>query len=287
MNTIWELDFYSRPLVDENNKKRWEMLVCESPVAADRTLPDLFRYSQFCDSRQVNSLWLKGALAAAIAQADRPPDKIRFFRRQMANMITRACGELNIPAIASRRTFALWAWLKQRELDVYPQQPGYQPSPSPSVQMPLGNLQRLPDALRGEQWRLVTLEAAAFADMGEWAIDFGEGFPLALLDLAPDTPIPGLIIYSARALPLAAWLSGLEVASLQADGDPPERLVLQTGATDQWLLTPLRDRTTQQEAKTFELSKSAAQNVHFLAVQSGPESEAFAGFWLLQTLDLP
>ncbi|TRT81769.1 MAG: DUF1092 family protein, partial [Microcystis aeruginosa Ma_AC_P_19900807_S299] len=25
--TIWELDFYSRPVVDENNKKRWELLI--------------------------------------------------------------------------------------------------------------------------------------------------------------------------------------------------------------------------------------------------------------------
>lgn len=287
MNTIWELDFYSRPIVDENNKKRWEMLVCESPLAPNSTPDTLFRYSQFCDSTQVNSIWLKEALATAIAKAEQPPDKIRFFRRQMTNMITRACGELNIPAIASRRTFALWAWIKQREADFYPQQPGYQPSESPSVQMQGGSVQRLPDALRGEQWRFVTLEAATFNDLEDWAIDFGEVFPLGLFDLAPDTQIPGLIIYSSRALPLAAWMSGLEVASLQAEGTPPKQLLLQTGANDQWLLVPLRDRTAQQEAQTFEDSKRNAQNVHFLAVQSDPQSEAFAGFWLLQTLDLP
>lgn len=287
MNTIWELDFYSRPIVDENNKKRWEMLVCESPLAPNRTPNDLFRYSQFCGSNQVNSIWLKGALEAAIAKAEQPPDKIRFFRRQMTNMITRACGELRIPAIASRRTFALWAWLKQRETDVYPQHPGYQLSQSPSVQMQPGSAQRLPDALQGEQWRFVTLEAAAFTDMDDWAIDFGEVFPLTLVDLAPDTPIPGLIIYSSRALPLAAWMSGLEVASLQADGTPPTRLLLQTGASDQWILVPLRDPVSQQEAQNFETGKQSAQNVHFLAVQSDPQSETFAGFWLLQTLDLP
>lgn len=287
MNTIWELDFYSRPIVDENNKKRWEMLVCESPLTANCSLNTLFRYSQFCDSHQVNSIWLKEALASAIAKAERPPDKIRFFRRQMTNMITRACGELNIPAIASRRTFTLWAWIKQREADFYPQQPGYQPGQSASVQMQAGPVQRLPDALRGEQWRFVTLEAAAFNDLEDWAIDFGEVFPLALVDLAPDTQIPGLIIYSPRALPLAAWMSGLEVASWQVEGTPPQQLLLQTGANDQWLLASLRDRTVQQEAQTFEDNKKDAQNVHFLAVQSDPQSEAFAGFWLLRTLDLP
>jgi len=33
--TIWELDFYSRPVVDENNKKRWELLICETPATID------------------------------------------------------------------------------------------------------------------------------------------------------------------------------------------------------------------------------------------------------------
>ncbi|MFM6454428.1 MAG: Tab2 family RNA-binding protein, partial [Planktothrix sp.] len=41
---------------------------------------------------------------------------------------------------------------------------------------------------------------------------------------------------------------------------------------------------TQQEAKNFERAKEKAKNVHFLAVQSDPNSESFAGFWLLQEL---
>ncbi|MGF1490314.1 MAG: Tab2 family RNA-binding protein, partial [Prochloraceae cyanobacterium] len=35
------------------------------------------------------------------------------------------------------------------------------------------------------------------------------------------------------------------------------------------------------EAKGFEAAKEKANGVHFLAVQSSPESESFAGFWLL------
>jgi hypothetical protein len=38
------------------------------------------------------------------------------------------------------------------------------------------------------------------------------------------------------------------------------------------------------EAKGFESAKEKAQKVHFIAVQSDPTSEAFAGFWLLQEL---
>ncbi|MFM5983304.1 MAG: Tab2/Atab2 family RNA-binding protein, partial [Sphaerospermopsis kisseleviana] len=32
MGSIWELDFYSRPILDANQKKVWEVLVCESPT---------------------------------------------------------------------------------------------------------------------------------------------------------------------------------------------------------------------------------------------------------------
>ena len=40
------------------------------------------------------------------------------------------------------------------------------------------------------------------------------------------------------------------------------------------------------EAKTFSEAKSKAKEVHFLAVQSDPESESFAGFWLLQEINI-
>ena len=90
MATIWELDFYSRPILDEREKKKWELLICESPLNVGDRADSLFRYSQFCPSTTVNSLWLAGAIKEAIAAAPKRPEKIRFFRRQMANMITKA-----------------------------------------------------------------------------------------------------------------------------------------------------------------------------------------------------
>jgi hypothetical protein len=41
------------------------------------------------------------------------------------------------------------------------------------------------------------------------------------------------------------------------------------------------------QAKEFEEAKQKAKGVHFLAVQSSPQTESFAGFWLLQEIDLP
>ena len=286
MTTIWELDFYSRPVLDENNKKLWEVLVCESPMDVGSSVDSLFRYSEFCSNAEVNSVRLRQALETAIAQAPKPPDKIRFFRRQMTNMITKACEEAGIPAYASRRTLALDQWIQQRMQEVYPTLPNYQESSNPSVSLPPSPPQPLPDALRGEKWMFVNLKAASFADMPEWEISFSEAFPLKLADISPETPVPGLIIFSSRALPLAAWMSGVELAFLTFNSDAPARLVLETGANDSWILANLTNPALQAEAKQFEEAKKKANGVHFLAIQSDPNSDEFAGFWLLRELNI-
>ena len=284
---IWELDFYSRPILDENNKKLWEVLICESPTDVKRSPDSLFRYSQFCSSKTVNSIWLREAIEAAIAEAGKPPQKIRFFRRQMNNMITKACEDAGIAVNPSRRTYALVKWLETRMKEVYPQEPGFdiKAANSASVKYPPLNAVALPDAIRGDKgdrWAFVSLEASAFDDFPEWDITFGEAFPLTLADIAPETKIPGFIIFSSRATPLSAWMSGLEMGYLQLELNSRPILRLETGASDSWILANLTNPQTLEEAKGFETAKSNANGVHFLAIQSSPESESFAGFWLLQ-----
>ncbi|MEM9274349.1 MAG: Tab2/Atab2 family RNA-binding protein [Cyanobacteria bacterium P01_F01_bin.143] len=286
-NTIWELDFYSRPMFDENKKKVWEVLIHESPTTTDKSLDDLFRYSQYCSSKNVNSLWLKGALEKAIAKAEVKPRKIRFFRRQMNNMITKACEESGIAAIPSRRTYVLEQWIETRIKTVYPEETGYdqKAANSASVKYPPLNAVPLPDAVRGDKsdrWAFVNLESSAFEEMAEWDIDFSEAFPLSLANVSPKTKIPGLIFFSPRANPLAAWMSGLEMGYLQLEITSRPRLRLETGASDSWILANMTNQQTLAEAKGFEESKKKAQGVHFLAVQSAPDSESFAGFWLLK-----
>ena len=286
-NTIWELDFYSRPILDENQKKVWEVLICESPTTTERSLDDLFRYAQYCSSKTVNSLWLREALEKAIAEAGIKPRKIRFFRRQMNNMITKACEDAGIAAIPSRRTYTLEQWLETRMKSVYPNETGYdaKAANSASVKYPPLNAIPLPDAVRGDKndrWAFVSLEASAFAEMSEWDINFGEAFPLSLANVSSETKIPGLIFFSPRANPLAAWMSGLEMGYLQLEMTSRPRLRLETGSSDSWILANMTNPQTLSEAKGFEDSKKKAQGVHFLAVQSAPDSESFAGFWLLK-----
>jgi hypothetical protein len=286
-STVWELDFYSRPVLDENGKKLWEVLICESPNDIERSPDNLFRYAQYCPSSTVNSLWLKEAIEKAIAQAEIIPKKIRFFRRQMNNMIVKACEDLGIAPIPSRRTYALNQWLEERINNFYPQETGYdlKTANTASVQYPPLNPIPLPDAVRGDRgdkWVFVSLAAKDFEEMQEWDIAFSESFALSLLDITADTIIPGLIIYSPRANPLAAWMSGLEMGYLQLESDLRPQLRLETGLSDSWTLVNLTNQETIKQAQGFETAKQKARGVHFLAIQSSPDSESFAGFWLLK-----
>lgn len=282
MGSIWELDFYSRPILDENQKKVWELLVCETPLDTRTNIDSLFRYAQYCPSTEVNSVWLRKALAEAIEKAGVAPKRIRFFRRQMSNMITKACLDVGIPALPSRRTLVLNQWIQQRMESVYPQQPGYQPGSNPTVSLENPLPQRLPDALFGQQWGFVTLPAAEFASMHEWEIGFGEAFPLEIAQVSPETRIPGILIFSPRALPLAGWMSGLELAWVKFD--QKGALVLETGAIESWILANIR-KTQVAEANDFEQAKQKANGVHFIGIQSDPQAESFAGFWLLQEIN--
>jgi len=282
MGNIWELDYYSRPILDEDKKKVWEVLICETPLSISTKTESLFRYAKYCSSATVNSVWLQTAVQEAIEQAGEAPVKIRFFRRQMNNMITKACEDISIPAQASRRTLALSQWLQQRMEEVYPQEPGFQGGSNPSVKLDAPLPQRLPDALEGEQLQFVTLSGADFADMPDWNIDFGEAFPLDLAGISPETKIPGVLIFSNRALPVAGWMSGLELAWLRFDNSKQARLVLETGATESWILANIKNPQMQIEANNFEQAKQQANGVHFIGIQSDSNSESFAGFWLLR-----
>lgn len=287
MGKIWELDFYSRPIVDENKKKVWEVLICESSTDIKDSPEPTFRYAQFCPNNQVNSVWLRKAIEEAIAQAGYTPQKIRFFRTAMKNMIVKACEDARIAVYASRRTFNIKQWINERMELVYPEYPGFTPAGSnPSVLIQSEPPEPLPDALRGEKWAFVNLEASAFAEMNEWEIGFGEAFPLQARGITPDDRIPGAIFFSSRALPLAAWISGLELAYLKFEAGPPARLLLETGANESKILANIKDPAIIAEAKRFEEAKQKAKQVHFLAVQSDPQSESFAGFWILQEIDM-
>ena len=64
----WELDYYSRPILEADGKKRWELLICSTPEvsAGDDGTSHQFRWVQTCPATSVNSIWLKEALEQAL-----------------------------------------------------------------------------------------------------------------------------------------------------------------------------------------------------------------------------
>ena len=282
MTTNLELDFYSRPILDEKEKKLWEVLICDS----HRNL----EYAKFCHGSEANARWLATALEEALSSFKEKdpdfiePEKVRFFRRPMSTIISRACDTVNLNAQPSRRTFAIYTWLEERHRSFYPEQEGYQPlMPAPAAFEP-ATPQALPQTLVGDGWGFVSLQKKDLEDIGEWPITFQDDIPPALRDLDDDTVIPGLVIYSKRAIPLAGWMNGFELGAIAFSKRPKAQLILETGISERWIIANLSNSALSKEAEAFEEQKQAANQLHFIAVQSDPNTESFAGFWILQEL---
>ncbi len=281
MSKIWELDFYSRPLLDANNKKIWELLICDR----DRQ----FEWVQECPSNQVNAEWLAKQLVECVESTGQTPIKIRFYRPSMTNIIVRGCTLAGITGQASRRVFTMSAWLAERMAAIYPNREGFQavdPNPLPLKVLAAQEPKSLPDALRGDRWISVSLQAKDFAEAQDWSMDFSELLDVSHLE--PETPIAGIIIISGRATALAAWMSGVDPVFMRFErslmGDRVT-MQLEASADARWVLAKLqapKDQVAITQADSFEKAKQNAQGFHFLAVQTDPELEHFAGFWMLK-----
>lgn len=275
----WELDFFSRPVLDARSKRVWELVVCDSK----RKL----QFARFYPNNAINSITLKEAIGYIMNSLRLPkPQKIRFFRAQMQTVILKVCNELDIQPVPSRRCISLIRWLDERYVSVYRQHPGFQDGAAPPLQLEQSFPLELPDALRGEQWAFVqlplpgVLEEVAAVEQG---LTFGSSFSLETLgiNLPPNAVIPGVAVASTRATPLAAWTNTLELASLQVDRRKA-CVVLSTGVTDRWLYAFYRkSREADQEAEAWQATKKACGGLHFLAVQQALDSDVCTGFWLL------
>ncbi|MCJ2541783.1 Tab2/Atab2 family RNA-binding protein [Synechococcus bigranulatus str. 'Rupite'] len=265
------MDFTAVPLRDEQDRRVWELLVCDPSGQ--------FRQAQYCSNQEVNSTWVAQQLRHYLEIAPQPPSAIRVFRARMSSILQRACDAVGIPMLPSRRVYTLNAWMRERAEQVYPNETQFRYCPEPLVEPEPPDPARLPDKLQGERWALVTLRAADLQEAESWPTEFGELFPVAWDTLAPDTIIPGLVITSRRALPMAAWMTGLEPAYLSV---VQEQLILEAGLNDRYLFAPLKAEKLRAEAEGFAKRQHLAQGIHFLAIQTDLKAQSFAGFWLMQ-----
>ncbi|NQW38899.1 MAG: Tab2/Atab2 family RNA-binding protein [Cyanobacteria bacterium] len=285
----WELDYYSRPILEADGKKRWELLICSTPEvgAGDDGTSHQFRWVQTCPATSVNSIWLKEALEQALCAAEdqgfAPPRRLRCWRASMRTMVQRAAEGLGMELVSSRRAYALVNWLQERERSVYPHEPGYMAGPLAPPPQPLRPIAvPLPEAARGESWAWASLPLEALAGAGEWDLGFAGLVPLPS-GLEAEVPVPGIRLFSpSRALALAGWLAGLEPVRLEISG---LQLVLEAGMEDRWLLTNLDQAEAEAAARAFAAARTQAGGLQFMAVQANEADQRFEGFWLLR--DLP
>ncbi len=281
----WELDFFSRPVLEADGKKRWELLICSTPAFS--TPERHFRWARICPATSVNSVWLQGALnealAAAAVEGFAPPRRLRCWRATMRTMVQRAAEAIGLEVVPSRRCYALAEWLQERERELYPAEQGYMAGPlAPPPQPPQAVAIPLPEAARGDSWSWASLPLGALREAADWDIGF-EGLVPLPPELARDHMVPGIRLFSrTRALAIAGWLAGLEPTRLQIEGSA---LVLEAGLEDRWLVASLAEEEAAGAAEAFAAARRVGAGLQFIAVQCDERSERFDGFWLLR--DLP
>jgi hypothetical protein len=287
----WEVDFYSRPVLEADGRKRWELLISSTPDVSSLSTSLLptspFRFEKRCSADAVNSQWLREALAEALQLAQTEghlsPGRLRCWRGSMRAMVERAAAPLGLEVLPSRRCFALMEWLGQRERKIYPAEEGYMagplaPPPQPQRPVPLA----WPEVARGDKWSWAMLPIEALADAPDWSIGFGALLPLPP-DLDPQVAVPGIRLFSRqRALAIAGWLAGLEPVRLELDEG---QLVLEAGLDDRWRLARLAELEASAIGEVFAQARQDAGGFQFLAVQTADGDSHFEGFWMLR--DLP
>ena len=273
----WQIDFCSRPMKDERGKKMWELLICDETRS--------FEHSEFFPNNRINSVELAKAIDRVLVARGERPRRFKFFRSQMQTIITRACGEVGVNPLPSRRCQTMSRWLDERLETVYKTHPGYDGSAAPNMGFEGGSGPRpLPDALRGESWAFVALPLVGVKEEAEQVRAnrvFGD-----LLEIDPtledDALIPGIAVYTRRAAALAGWTKGLELGGISVDFDMGT-LLLDTGVSDSWQYARFRQtKELMKEAREWEEVKAAVNGLHFLAIQTDEDAETTDGFWILQ-----
>ena len=284
--TDWELDFYSRPIIEKNGKKRWELVISSTKSFES---PEIFYWNKICPADKVNSLWLTSALKEAIIEAElkgwRKPEKVRFWRSSMKSIIKKSLETLKLEALVSRRTYTLFERLNYFENDIYPKEKGFVKGVlAPNFTAQIANEPKpLPEAVRGESLTFSEISIRDLRTAQSWPIEFGDIFPVEE-HIKDDHLIPGLRLFSKdRAIALAAWFSSLEPVKLLIDKD---RLILEALEDDKWLVTDLPSNKAQEIHQKFITSKSNSSGYQFISIQSTPYIEKFAGFWMLKDVDL-
>ena len=282
----WELDFYSRPIIESNGKKRWELIICST---RSYKTEDIFHWNKKCPANEVNSVWLTKALNEAISEAKTKgwakPSIVRFWRSSMKSIIKKSLEAINIEPLVSRRTFDLFDRIEFLEKEIYPKEKGYvrgvlAPTFSSTME---SSPQPLPEAVRGDALTISEISISELKSAENWPMEFGDIFPIKQ-DLDDEGLVPGLRLFSKdRSLALSAWFSCLEPIKLTISKN---QLILEASEDDKWLVTDLPEKDAKILSTKFLENKKNSLGYQFISIQSTPYIEKFAGFWILRDIEL-
>ena len=282
----WELDFYSRPIIEKNGKKRWELIISSSK---NFNTEDIFLWNKICPANEVNSIWLTKSLSEALNDAEKKgwakPSKIRFWRASMKSIIKKSIENLGIEALISRTTYELFDRIKFLEQEVYPLEKGYVRGVlAPTFTSSINNdAKPLPEAVRGDALTISDISIEELKSAQNWAIEFGDIFPIQE-SLNNENLVPGLRLFSKdRSLALAAWFSSLEPVKLQIEKN---QLILEASEDNKWLVTDFPEKDAETLKNKFDQNKNDSYGYQFISIQTNPFIEEFTGFWILRDIEL-
>lgn len=281
--TVWQADFYRRPLRDAAGNPVWELVLCSSEQN--------FKTHAFCSQPDANAQWLTEQLKAIAHQVNDWPSEIHVFRPQSLSLLTAACQELEVDVVPTRQTPDLKAYLKERAT-YYSQLEHYTGAAYDPIHVERPAPLPLPDTLWGERWRFAAIAAGdlepfwrdrpvPFRVMPEQLLPMNQNLPSSI-------PIPGVVIDGGRlSMRLAQWLQTTRPVALHAIPGEPDGLILEAGLVDRWIIATFEDSQVRQAAQTFRSRQQQANGLHFLLVQPDDSGMTYTGFWLLKREDEP
>ncbi|MBM0742811.1 Tab2/Atab2 family RNA-binding protein [Phormidium sp. CLA17] len=276
--SIWELDFYRRPLQDEAGNALWELLICDRQGN--------LQHSFFCAQSQATADWLRQQLQQLLTDGHPKPERICVFRPQSFSLLETAAQPLGIEVEPTRHTPTLKRLLEERSL-VYPTYPYYTSQPYQPVALDKPPPLPVSENLLGVQWRFASLPAGdlipAFSDRLIPILNMPpEILPLSL-GLASTVLISGVVIDGGRrSMQLARWLEKICPVSLSYIPGTPDGLILEAGLVDRWVMATFDDAEMAIAAQTYEVRKQLGKGLHFLLIQPDDSGMTYTALWLLK-----
>ncbi|MEO1210714.1 MAG: Tab2/Atab2 family RNA-binding protein [Cyanobacteria bacterium J06638_20] len=274
--TVWQVDFYRRPVQNEAGQPLWELVVCDASDTLQKTL--------WCPQADANVAWLVSALKQI--GGDRLPDRLQVFRPQAVSLVQEAAQRLGMSMEATRHVPALKGLLRERAA-VYPTLSGYTHQPYEPVALESPPPVPIPEALWGDRWRFGAIAASEFLPTFDHKPIPIRSIPTDHLPvnigIASTQPIPGVIIDGGRiSMRLARWLADAHPVYLNYIPGDPDGVLVEAGLVDRWILATFDDAEVKTAAQTFQERQHAAKGLHFLLVQPDDSGMTYSGLWLLR-----